>query len=200
MQPKHDEAAPVFKQGAICGVRVYEIQKHLDERGWLAELFRHDDMDVEFYPQMGYISQSEPGAERGPHEHMNQADFFCFIGPSNFKLRLWDNRRDSDTYCNVMTLFVGEDNPKSVLVPAGVVHAYRNVGRAAGVVLNFPNRLYMGDGRRESVDAIRHEDDPHTIFSMDEAFAPPDKSDEGTKERRGLSGLKLLGESFEEPV
>jgi dTDP-4-dehydrorhamnose 3,5-epimerase len=200
MQPRHDEAARHFKQGAIRGVRVSDIQKHVDERGWLAELFRHDDMAEEFYPQMAYVSQSLAGTQRGPHEHMNQADFFCFIGPSNFKLRLWDNRTDSDTYRNVMTLFVGEDNPKSVLIPKGVVHAYSNIGQGTGVVLNFPNRLYMGAGRREAEDVIRHEDDPHTIFSMDDTYAGPDKSDEGTKERQARLGLKLLGESFEEPV
>ena len=67
-----------------------------------------------------------------------------------------------------MTLFVGEDNPKSVLVPKGVVHAYRNIGQAAGIVINCPNRLYMGEGKREEIDEIRHEDDPDTIFRIDE--------------------------------
>ena len=37
-----------------------------------------------------------------------------------------------------------------------------------GVVINFPNRLYMGAGRREEVDEIRHEDDPETIFRLDD--------------------------------
>jgi dTDP-4-dehydrorhamnose 3,5-epimerase len=168
MQPKREASILTFKQGEIQGVLVHDIQKHRDERGWLAELFRHDDMAEEFYPRMAYVSESHPGVQRGPHEHINQADFFCFIGPSNFTLRLWDNRADSDTYRNVMTLFVGEDNPKSVLVPKGIVHAYRNTGQRAGLVLNFPNRLYMGADKLEEVDVIRHEDDPHTIFSMDE--------------------------------
>ncbi|HYO92626.1 MAG TPA: dTDP-4-dehydrorhamnose 3,5-epimerase family protein [Pyrinomonadaceae bacterium] len=171
MQPKREATAVTFKAGAIDGVRVRDIQKHTDERGWLAELFRHDEMAEEFYPQMAYVSESHPNVQRGPHEHMNQADFFCFIGPSSFKLRLWDNRTDSDTYRNVMTLILGEDNPKSVLVPKGVVHAYRNVGRSVGLVLNFPNRLYMGAGRREEVDVIRHEDYPRTIFNMDETYS-----------------------------
>ncbi|HEX8747859.1 MAG TPA: dTDP-4-dehydrorhamnose 3,5-epimerase family protein [Pyrinomonadaceae bacterium] len=170
MQPKLDGTAGGFKQGVIRGVGVYDIQKHPDERGWLAELFRHDDMSEEFYPQMAYVSESRPNIQRGPHEHVNQADFFCFIGPSNFKLRLWDNRSGSDTYRNVMTLLVGEDNPKSVLVPKGVVHAYRNIGHTAGLVLNFPNRLYKGAGRLEEEDVIRYEDDPHTIFNMDETY------------------------------
>lgn len=168
MQPKRDMATETFKRGAIEGVVVRDLKKHLDERGWLAELFRHDDLAEEFYPQMSYISQSEPGVQRGPHEHVDQADFFCFIGPSNFKIRLWDNRADSETYRHVMTLFVGQDNPKSVLVPKGVVHAYRNVGHGVGIVLNFPNRLFMGQQRSQEVDEIRHEDDPETIFKMDD--------------------------------
>ena len=81
---------------------------------------------------------------------------------------MWDNREDSETYDNVMTLFVGEDNPQSVLVPRGVVHAYRNVGSKQGIVINCPNRLYMGQGRQNEIDEIRHEDDPDTIFRIDD--------------------------------
>jgi dTDP-4-dehydrorhamnose 3,5-epimerase len=81
---------------------------------------------------------------------------------------MWDNRPDSETYYHVMRLIVGEDNPASVLVPRGVVHAYRNIGSLQGMVINCPNRLYMGQDKREAIDEIRHEDDPDTIFRMDE--------------------------------
>jgi dTDP-4-dehydrorhamnose 3,5-epimerase len=167
MQPKRDRSVDTFKRGVISGVVVRDLRKYVDERGWLAEMFRHDEMAEEFYPQMAYISQTEPHVQRGPHEHADQADLFCFIGPSNFKMRLWDNRSDSETYRNVMTLFVGADNPKSVLIPKGVVHAYRNIGHSVGIVINFPNRLFMGANRSQEVDEIRHEDDPDTIFRMD---------------------------------
>jgi dTDP-4-dehydrorhamnose 3,5-epimerase len=88
------------------------------------------------------------------------------MGPSNFKLRLWDNREQSETFNNVTTLIVGEDNPKSVLIPPGVVHAYQNVGPVDGIVFNCPNRLYMGVDKNEAIDEIRHEDDPQTIYRM----------------------------------
>lgn len=156
-----------FKRGDIKGVVVKDLRKFVDQRGWLAELFRQDELEPQFYPVMAYTSATIPGVTRGPHEHVEQADLFCFIGPSNFKLRLWDNRSDSDTYNHVTTLVVGEDNPKSVLIPAGVVHAYQNVGSVSGVVINCSNRLYMGEGKREGVDEIRHEDDPETIYRMD---------------------------------
>jgi dTDP-4-dehydrorhamnose 3,5-epimerase len=158
-----------FKAGEIDDVVIRDLRRFNDSRGWLAELFRYDELDPEFYPVMTYTSSTIPGVTRGPHEHVDQADLFCFIGPSNFKLRLWDNRPESHTFNNVVTLVVGEDNPKSVLIPKGVVHAYKNVGLVAGIVFNCPNRLYMGVGKKDQIDEIRHEDDPQTIYRMEDS-------------------------------
>ena len=113
---------------------------------------------------MAYLSSTVPGVTRGPHEHVDQADLFCFLGPSTFKLRMWDNRMESETFGNVHTILVGQENPAAVLVPKGVVHAYQNVGEVDGIVVNCPNRLYMGHGKEEAVDEIRHEDDSETRF------------------------------------
>jgi dTDP-4-dehydrorhamnose 3,5-epimerase len=157
-----------FSEGAIDDVVVRELRKFEDARGWLAEIFRHDELNEEFYPQMAYISMTEPHTTRGPHAHADQTDLFCFIGASNFKLRMWDARAESPTYRNVMTLFVGEDNPQMIIIPKRVVHGYRNIGARAGLVINCPNRLFMGAGRSEKVDEIRYENDPLTIFKMDD--------------------------------
>ena len=54
-----------------------------------------------------------------------------------------------------------------LIIPPGVVHAYKNVGGAAGIVFNCPNRLYKGPGRKEPVDEIRHEEDPDSRFRLD---------------------------------
>ena len=167
MKPESVKQSERFIEGEIEGVVVGDLRRFNDERGWLTELFRHDELTAEFYPTMAYISATNPGVTRGPHEHVDQADLFCFIGPSNFKIRMWDNRTDSRTFNRVMTLVVGIDDPKSVLVPAGVVHAYQNVGPDQGIVFNCPNRLYAGVGKREPVDEIRHEDDPQARFRME---------------------------------
>jgi dTDP-4-dehydrorhamnose 3,5-epimerase len=158
----------IFTRGKIQDVVVYPIKKFVDERGWLAELFRHDEIEKDFYPAMAYVSVTEPNVQRGPHEHVDQADLFCFIGPGNFKLRLWDNRVDSPTYRFIMTMFVGADNAQAVIIPKGVVHAYKNVSTTEkGMVINCPNRLFMGEGKKEEIDEIRHEDDPETIYLID---------------------------------
>ena len=155
-----------FRDGEIKGVVIRKLTMFPDSRGWLTELFRNDELEREFFPTMAYISSTNPGVTRGPHEHRDQADLFCFLGPGNFKLRMWDNRKDSETFGYVTTVVVGQKNPSSVLVPAGVVHAYQNIGDTEGIVFNCPNRLYKGPGRREVVDEIRHEDDADTIYQM----------------------------------
>jgi len=151
----------------IEGVIVRELKRFSDDRGWLIELFRSDELDSEFFPAMSYVSMTKPGVARGPHEHADQADCFCFVGPSTFKLYLWDNRSDSPSHDHKFTLEAGEGNPVLVIVPKGVVHAYQNVGAVNGVVFNAPNRLFMGEGKKEPVDEIRHEYDPNSQFQLD---------------------------------
>jgi dTDP-4-dehydrorhamnose 3,5-epimerase len=156
-----------FISGDVEGVVVYPLNKFDDDRGWLCELFRQDRLDAEFHPAMAYVSFTKPSVTRGPHEHVDQADLFCFLGPSDFHLRMWDNRPDSATFRYVMDVRAGENEPKAIVVPKGVVHAYRNYGAVDGMVVNCPNRLYMGKNRSEPVDEIRHEDDPDTEYLMD---------------------------------
>ena len=156
-----------FKTDSIQGVIIKSLSKYRDQRGWLCELFRQDELSPDFFPVMSYISMTDAGIVRGPHEHMEQADLFGFLGPSNFKIYLWDNRRNSQTYGNKMIVIAGEDEPKSILIPPGVVHAYKNIGATAGMVTNYPNRLFGGTGKKEAIDEIRHESDPKTPYIID---------------------------------
>jgi dTDP-4-dehydrorhamnose 3,5-epimerase len=168
MEPKKAQMPSEFRSGEIEGVVVRVLKKFSDDRGWLTELFRDDELPTAFRPVMTYLSMTEPGVTRGPHEHVDQSDYFCFIGPSNFKLRMWDNREGSSSFGVVSTMIVGEDNPVSVLVPKGIVHGYQNVGTVSGMVINCPDQLYLGPGKSKQVDEIRHEDDPNTIFRMND--------------------------------
>lgn len=156
-----------FKKGRIHDVVTRPLAKFLDERGWLAELFRSDELSASFRPEMAYISMTVPGVARGPHEHIEQSDYFCFIGPANFKIYLWDARKDSPTYGTKQLLYAGADAPLSLLVPPGVVHAYKNISQESGIVFNAPDRLYAGNGKSLPVDEIRHEDAAGSSFTLD---------------------------------
>jgi len=162
----------------INDVIVERVDKHVDERGFLIETFRIDD---EFFNSiyrlkdgtytgcpMSYISATKANTVRGPHEHKEQTDVFCFIGSSKFEVRLWDNRPDSSTYKTEMRFFAEESFPLIVIIPPGVVHGYKNVGSNLGYVVNMPDKLYAGWDKKEKVDEIRWESDENSPFKMDE--------------------------------
>ena len=146
----------MFRDGDIEGVFVKKMETYADNRGWLGELFRKDDPSPkpnphrrirrreQFYPAMSYISITNPDVVRGPHEHREQTDYFCFLG--KFKLYLWDNRKDSPTHKN-KKIFENADR-LIVVVPPGVVHAYKNTGEKDAIVLNFLTG-FMEDGTKK---------------------------------------------------
>jgi dTDP-4-dehydrorhamnose 3,5-epimerase len=149
--------------GVIC--RLLEVYE--DQRGWLAEIFRQDEVAPELLPVMAYLSVTKPGVGRGPHAHRDQTDMFCFAGPGDFRVMLWDNRADSPTFGTRQDFHLGASCPAVIIVPPGVVHGYRNVSDEPGLVCNFANRLYRGPGRVQAVDEIRFEDDADSPFRLD---------------------------------
>jgi dTDP-4-dehydrorhamnose 3,5-epimerase len=156
-----------FNRGPIDGVIWKPLKKFHDERGWLCELFRDDELPPELHPMMAYLSVTEPGVARGPHEHVDQTDYFCFLGPSDFKIYLWDIRGGSISAGACQVEVAGAGKPMMLIVPPGVVHAYKNIGREPGLVFNGPNRLYRGPQRSEPVDEIRHEELADSPFHLD---------------------------------
>lgn len=148
----------------IEGVIVKKIPLISDSRGWLSEIFRNDT--DEYLPMMSYISFTNYLVARGPHEHLDQTDFFVFIGPGDFELFLWDNRKDSPTFGKFEKMIVGESNKVSVLIPPHIVHGYRSITPSGSLSINLPNRLFAGKGKKEKVDEVRHENDPASKFKM----------------------------------
>ncbi|MCK4553974.1 dTDP-4-dehydrorhamnose 3,5-epimerase family protein [Candidatus Parcubacteria bacterium] len=155
----------------IKGVIIKKLNKFKDDRGWLAEIFRNDEID--FSPAMSYVSVTKPGVIRGPHEHVEQSDCFVFVGPGSFELHLWDRqkgRRDSgispseDEY---MKLKVGENNPTMVIVPPGVVHGYKCISDCDGWCINLPDKLFKGGNKKKEVDEIRWENRDNSPYKIE---------------------------------
>lgn len=148
----------------IKGVIIKSLIKNQDERGWLSEIWRRDEL--EFDPLMSYVSLTNPGVSRGPHEHVYQSDCFVFLGPGTFRLYLWDRRDGSETQGESLEIEVGQDNPNLVIIPPGVVHGYKCISKVPALSLNFPDKLYRGVGKQEEVDEIRWESDPASPYKI----------------------------------
>jgi dTDP-4-dehydrorhamnose 3,5-epimerase len=143
---------------------IKKLEKYSDERGWLSEVWRTDELD--FKPEMAYLSKTEPGVVRGPHEHKQQSDYFVFAGPGNFKMYLWENRKEKPGYQKLETMEVGEDNPTLIIVPPGVAHAYKCISDTPAYYFNLPDKLYKGKEKKEEADEIRWEKDPNSPFNI----------------------------------
>ncbi|MEX0748150.1 MAG: dTDP-4-dehydrorhamnose 3,5-epimerase family protein, partial [Rhodothermales bacterium] len=116
-----------WQEGEIDGCEIRTLQRFSDDRGWLAEFFRHDELPDQLLPAMGYLSLTRSGVARGPHAHDDQTDVFVFYS-GTFRLYVWDARKYAPTFGRRMRIDVGELFPVVVVIPPGVVHAYRNVG------------------------------------------------------------------------
>jgi len=151
----------------LPGVRVEALPVFKDARGSLHELFRVDEIPAGFIPLMACSSWSHAGLTRGPHQHVGQDDYFTFAGPSDFSVYLWDDRPGAAKAARGWVIHTGEKSPSRIYVPRGVVHAYRNTGTVAGLVVTVTSLLFKGEGRRDPVDEIRHELNP------DSPYQPP---------------------------
>lgn len=148
----------------IQGIIIKKLDKYSDDRGWLTEIYRQDE--TEYRPAMSYISETKPGVARGPHEHENQTDCFIFLGPGSFRVYLWDNREESSTFKEKQEVEAGEGNPMLVLVPPGVVHGYKCISESPGRVINLPDKLFKGEGKKQEIDEVRWEDDADSEFKI----------------------------------
>ncbi|MBU0636896.1 MAG: dTDP-4-dehydrorhamnose 3,5-epimerase family protein [Patescibacteria group bacterium] len=148
----------------INEIIIKKLNKYEDERGWLIEVYRNDQ--VNYLPVMGYVSFTKAGVVRGPHEHIKQSDAFVFVGPGNFELHLWDNRQNSLTNKEYLKIEVGENNPVLVIVPPGVIHGYKCVSDSGGYSINLPDKLYKGKNKTEEVDEIRWEKDKNQLYKI----------------------------------
>jgi len=148
----------------INGVIIKKLNKYNDERGWLAEFWREDE--INFKPTMSYVSMTKPGVIRGPHEHKEQSDFFVFLGPGDFEVHLWDRRDESKTNGGYIKISAGENNPVAIIVPPGVVHGYKCVSKVDGLCINLPDKLYRGEGKKEEIDEVRWEEDAGSPYKI----------------------------------
>ena len=157
----------MFDEGLIEGVVVKPLERFEDGRGWLIEFYRDDELPAANRPVMAYASQTLPGVARGPHQHRDQSDLFVFVGPGDFKLYMWDIRPDSPSHNVKQTLVAGECSRQAVIIPPGVVHAYKNISDVPGLMFNCPNHLYAGRGHQQPVDEIRYEDLDDSPYVLD---------------------------------
>lgn len=125
----------------IEGVRVRELRKNADDRGYLMEILRKDWSDVFLAFGQAYVSLNYPGVIRAWHYHQKQTDVFVCVS-GMIKVALYDARPASPTVGRVDEYVTGDDRSLAILIPPGVYHGYQTLGTRPSLLINFPTELY----------------------------------------------------------
>jgi len=121
------------------GVRIYELKKIPDERGFFAELLRKDWKDLlgdEWIVQAN-LSYSYPGVIRAWHRHLRgQIDYFIVLQGA-MRICAYDEKTGQ-----LDEIVASEHKLQIVRIPGHYWHGTKTIGNKPSLTLYFVTRLY----------------------------------------------------------
>lgn len=119
----------------IDGVKVKDLVRHPDERGFFEEMIRMSD---EFFAEgFGQVSHSHmvTGVVKAWHIHKTQVDWW-YVVRGMIKVALCDMRQSSKTYKALDEFTIGGSDGKNkiIKIPAGVAHGLKVIEGPADLV------------------------------------------------------------------
>ena len=136
----------------IEGVKVKKLKIIPDDRGRLMEILRVSETKIQ--PRQIYITTAYENVvkdKKSFHMHKNQTDCFCCV-KGRIKLVLVDIRDNSKTKNEINEFEIGEGNFCLVIIPQGVLHAFKSLEGEA-IIVNCISPEY----NRKDPDEIRIE-------------------------------------------
>lgn len=115
----------------IEGVELIALNTFVDDRGYLVEIARSaEDPEphgvIHQFGQVYLVGNPTRGTIRAFHKHDELWDWF-FISHGSAKFVLKDDRAESATYDEMMTVVIHARNPRLLVVPPGVYHGWMSL-------------------------------------------------------------------------
>ncbi len=135
---KHDDS------GLIAGVCIQPYPLWPDDRGYFMEIARMGQGLTERFPQESTqvsAALSYPQTVKAFHYHMRQTDMWA-PAKGMFQVALVDLREGSPTFGVRNTFYVGDLRPWRILIPPGVAHGYKVIGREPGMLIYITDKHY----------------------------------------------------------
>ena len=127
------------------GVEVKQLEVKRDERGWLVEILRSEELRRGDRFGQFLITTAYPGYIKGNHYHTRKFEWYCVIGGKG-RLILEDNATGE-----MEEIALSEEEPALVMISPGITHAIENTGKDILSVLIY-------------IDETFNESDPDTFF------------------------------------
>jgi dTDP-4-dehydrorhamnose 3,5-epimerase len=128
----------------LDGVRIDSVAIWPDDRGHFMEVQRLGrGLATLFPPSTTQVSATVTYANvvKAFHYHFRQYDCWTVV-KGMLQVALIDLRRQSSTFGQRNTLYVGETRPWQVLIPPGIAHGYKVIGRDSSVLVYVTSQFY----------------------------------------------------------
>jgi dTDP-4-dehydrorhamnose 3,5-epimerase len=134
----------VTSSALITGVSIEPQAVWADDRGYFFEVGRIGRGMIAAFPtDSTQISATVtyPGAIKAFHYHLHQTD--CWVPSAGMlQVALVDLREQSPTFGAKNTLYIGTLRPWMLMIPPGVAHGYKVIGRDPAALVYVTNRFY----------------------------------------------------------
>jgi dTDP-4-dehydrorhamnose 3,5-epimerase-like enzyme len=123
-------------------VRIESVKTHRDARGSLFEPLTEAELGAQ---KNVHVVLTQPNEVRGNHWHASAVEMTTVVGPCLVRLKESGVIRDVEVPAGETWRFT---------IPPGVVHAYRNTGREAMVLISFSTQMHdpnASDTTREQI-------------------------------------------------
>lgn len=130
--------------GLIAGVRVQPFPIFPDDRGCFLEVGRFNRGLLAGYPAeqtQVSVALNYPGTIKAFHFHRRQRDYWV-PAAGMFQVALVDLRPESPTFGQRNTFYVGAMRPWQILIPPGVGHGYKIIGRETAMLVYVTDCFY----------------------------------------------------------
>jgi len=134
----------------IKGVKIKKLIVHRDviekgekikRPGFLMEVLRNDEGLLRKFGQTTF-TVAYPGTIKAFHWHKHQDDLW-FVAAGKALVVLYDLRKNSSTFQRTQTIIAGEDDYKLIVIPRGVAHGYKVLGRRPVLLFYHTTRPYQ---------------------------------------------------------
>ena len=128
----------------LPGVRVLELSRFVDDRGFFMEVWRSDWQDLlgEDTIVQANLSMTFPDVVRAWHRHIRgQVDYF-FVVRGALKICAYDDTEGSPTRGQLVEIVAHGETPCLVRIPGHYWHGIRALGSEPAWLIYFVTRLY----------------------------------------------------------
>jgi UDP-2-acetamido-2,6-beta-L-arabino-hexul-4-ose reductase len=126
----------VYEEGKMREVKVDVLDVKRDERGWVTEVLRREELVRHSEFGQFLVTTAHPGCVKGNHYHTRKYEWYCVLR-GEARLVLVDNRSGE---CE--EFIMSEHTPTTVRIPPHVTHAVENIGGEMMYLLVYTDEPY----------------------------------------------------------